>query len=68
MMTFTNAAPYPLNSSSSTNKGFIIVAFDAVGGFFAVNGGGIGGVNPGHVAYFAPESLQWENLGVSKLT
>jgi hypothetical protein len=53
------------NSQSNTpehrsKKDALIVAYDAVGGFFAVNGGAFPG-KPGTVYYFAPESLQWEN-------
>lgn len=39
---------------------FLLVADDAVGGFFAVNGGALGD-EPGKVYYFAPDSLEWEN-------
>ena len=40
----------------------LLVAFDAVGGFFAVNGGEFEGER-GHVFYFAPDSLEWQSLG-----
>lgn len=43
---------------------FLLVADDAIGGFFAVDGGGLG-LAPGKVAYLAPDSQKWENLGVS---
>jgi hypothetical protein len=43
---------------------FLLVADDALGGFFAVDGGSLG-LEPGKVAYFAPDSQSWENLGVS---
>jgi len=39
----------------------IVVAHDAVGGFFALNGGAFDG-NPGDVHYLSPHSLQWEDL------
>lgn len=39
----------------------LIVAHDAVGGFFAINGGAFDGP-PGDVFYFAPDSLRWEDL------
>jgi Protein of unknown function DUF2625 len=44
----------------------ILVADDAVGGFFAVNGGGLAG-EPGNVFYLAPDTLRWEDtkLGYS---
>jgi hypothetical protein len=38
-----------------------IVADDAVGGSFAINGGVLPG-GEGHVHYFAPDSLRWESL------
>jgi len=40
---------------------YLLVADDAVGGFFALEGGGLG-IRPGHVAYFAPDTMQWESL------
>lgn len=40
---------------------FLLVADDAVGGFFAVNGGAFPGA-PGNVYYFAPDTLEWEDL------
>lgn len=43
----------------------LLVADDAIGGFYAVNGGGIQGVDPGHVAYLAPDTLRWEGLGMN---
>jgi hypothetical protein len=43
---------------------FLVVAYDVIGGFFALNGGGIDGVDRGHVAYFAPDTLAWESLDV----
>lgn len=44
--------------------GAIIVADDVVGGFFAINGGGIRG-DPGHVFYFSPTALRWEDVAPS---
>ena len=45
------------------NKGrahrFFIVADDVLGGFFAMNGGGLG-ADLGNIYYFAPDSLNWE--------
>ena len=45
----------------------IAIGDDVVGGFYALNGGGLPG-EPGHVAYLAPDSLEWENqeLGYSE--
>jgi hypothetical protein len=39
----------------------LIVADDVLGGSFAINGGALAGP-PGHVHYFAPDSLAWESL------
>lgn len=39
----------------------LLVADDAIGGFFAINGGALPGA-PGHVHYLAPDTLQWEDL------
>jgi hypothetical protein len=41
--------------------GALIVGWDALGGFFAVNGGAFGG-ELGHVFYFAQDTLEWESL------
>ena len=40
---------------------FLLVADDVVGGFFAINGGGLG-IAQGNVFYFAPDRLEWEDL------
>jgi hypothetical protein len=42
-------------------EGAVIVGFDAVAGFFAVNGGAFAG-DDGHVFYLAPDTLEWESL------
>ena len=38
---------------------YLTVAFDVLGGRFAIDGGGLG-VSPGKVCYWAPDSLEWE--------
>jgi hypothetical protein len=38
---------------------FLLVADDAVGGFFAIDGGGLS-LEQGKVCYFAPDTLDWE--------
>jgi hypothetical protein len=38
-----------------------LVGHDAVGGFFALNGGAFVG-DPGHVFYFAPDTLDWMDM------
>ena len=40
----------------------LVVAFDIVGGFFAVDGGGLGGERM-EVRYLAPDTLEWEGTG-----
>jgi len=42
---------------------FLLIADDAIGGFFAIDGGGLG-LDPGQVCYFAPDTLEWESLEV----
>lgn len=39
---------------------FVLVADDVVGGFFAIDGGGLG-FEQGKVCYFAPDAMEWEN-------
>lgn len=43
--------------------GYYLVADDAVGGFFALNGGRFGS-DLGKVHYFAPDTLRWEAIGL----
>lgn len=43
--------------------GFLLVADDAAGGFFALDGGAFGG-EPGTLHYCAPDTLTWEALDV----
>lgn len=42
-------------------EGAIVVADDAIGGFFALNGGAFSGA-PGNVFYLPPDTLAWEDL------
>jgi hypothetical protein len=44
-------------------NGFLLVADDAIGGFFAINGGAFG-EDVKSIYYFAPDTLNWETLGV----
>jgi hypothetical protein len=43
---------------------FLLVADDAAGGFFAINGGGLG-QDAGKVYYLAPDNLRWEPLAIT---
>ncbi len=48
-------------------QGAVIVAHDVLGGFFAVNCGGLpGGI--GSVHYLAPDTLQWQDLGLAHVS
>lgn len=46
---------------------YLLIADDAIGGFYALNGGFLG-KDGGNIYYFAPDSLQWEpmNMGYSQ--
>ena len=44
-------------------NGFYLVADDVIGGFFALDGGGLGGTI-GQISYFGPNTLRWEALSV----
>lgn len=43
--------------------GLLLFGDDVLGGFFALNGGALGG-DLGGVFYLAPETLEWEPLGI----
>lgn len=43
--------------------GSLLVAFDVIGGRFAIDDGELG-IDPGRVCYFAPDTLAWESLGL----
>jgi hypothetical protein len=45
------------------SNGYYLIADDAVGGFFAINGGALG-PDAGQLYYFAPDSLRWEPMGI----
>ena len=45
------------------SNGFYLVADDAVGGFFAINGGAMGG-DAGNMYYWPPDSLDWEPMKI----
>ncbi len=56
-----------LSSWNRTNagariSGAFLIGDDAIGGFFALNGGRFGQNN--HVFYFAPDDLEWQDLEV----
>ncbi|MEI6949021.1 DUF2625 domain-containing protein [Paraflavisolibacter sp. H34] len=43
---------------------FLLIADDAAGGFFALNGGALGG-DPGKIYYLSPDNLEWERLDLT---
>lgn len=43
---------------------FLLIADDAIGGFFLLNGGGLGN-DPGKIYYFSPDNLEYEPLDIS---
>jgi len=45
------------------SRGFYLVADDAIGGFFAINGGALG-EDARNMYYWAPDSLDWEPLKI----
>ena len=45
------------------SSGYLLVADDVVGGFFAINGGSLG-VDAGSMYYWAPDTLKWEALDI----
>jgi hypothetical protein len=47
------------NWNKDRAEGFCFIADDAVGGFFAINGGALGD-DPGNLYYLAPDTLEWE--------
>jgi len=44
--------------------GYLLVADDVLGGFFAINGGSLG-PDPGSMYYFAPEAMEWQPMDFS---
>ncbi len=50
-----------LNGDGSS---FLLVADDVLGGFFAINAGGIDDYDIGKVFYYGPNKLKWETTGL----
>ncbi len=48
-------------AAASEPPPFVVIAHDVLGGRFAVNGGGLP-CEPGEVAYFGPDTLEWQGL------
>src|SRR5258707_1185658 len=49
--------------NKNKSSGYMLVADDVVGGFFAANGGAFG-QDLGTIYYWAPDTLEWEPLGI----
>ncbi len=49
------------NDAYVKDYGIIVVGYDILGGFFALNAGKFQD-HPGNVFYFAPDTLEWEDL------
>ncbi|MGB4812607.1 MAG: DUF2625 domain-containing protein [Methylophilaceae bacterium] len=49
--------------NENRTSGYLLIADDAVGGFFAINSGGFG-EDIGNIYYWAPDSLLWEPLDI----
>uniref|UniRef100_A0A060TDV9 ARAD1D51084p n=1 Tax=Blastobotrys adeninivorans TaxID=409370 RepID=A0A060TDV9_BLAAD len=47
--------------------GYVTVAFDVLGGHFAIDSGGLG-LDYGKVCYWGPDTLKWSSLGVGPST
>lgn len=51
-------------TATSVSPSHLLVAFDVLGGRFAVNGGALSGES-GEVNYWGPDSLEWQPIGLS---
>ena len=49
-------------NSGGRARSHLVVAFDALGGRFAIDGGGLG-VAAGEVCYWGPDTLAWSGIG-----
>lgn len=52
-----------LEASAPGEQGYLIVAHDAAGGFFALDGGALADA-PRTICYLSPDSLSWEPLDI----
>ncbi|MFB9328273.1 DUF2625 family protein [Paenibacillus aurantiacus] len=52
------------NDQSTRQSQALAIADDVLGGFFALNGGAFPG-DQGEVYYLAPDTLEWESLGMT---
>ncbi|WP_028693914.1 DUF2625 family protein [Pseudomonas cremoricolorata] len=49
--------------NTDPSRGYLLIADDAGGGFFALNGGGLG-ADTGALYYWSPDDLNWEALEI----
>ncbi|MBC3336660.1 DUF2625 domain-containing protein [Pseudomonas [fluorescens] ATCC 17400] len=49
--------------NNGRSDAYLLVADDAAGGFFSINGGGLGD-DVGAMYYWAPDTLRWEQLDI----
>lgn len=47
--------------NTGRSDGFYLIADDAVGGFYAINGGALG-EDVNNIYYFAPDALDWQSM------
>jgi Protein of unknown function DUF2625 len=47
--------------NAGRSAGHLLVGDDAIGGFFSINGGGLG-EDRGSMYYWAPDTLKWESM------
>ena len=52
------------NREQASGAGYLLIADDVAGGFFALNGGALEG-EAGHTHYLAPDTGTWEDMGAS---
>ena len=50
-----------MSGNTGKNDGFLLVADDAIGGFFAINAGAFGSESLGKFFYLSPDNLEWES-------
>jgi len=62
LVDLATANDLPAPSDESGRPGFLVVAYDALGGTFAIDGGGLG-IAHGEVCYLGPDTLTWGGLG-----
>ncbi|ALJ01378.1 hypothetical protein DC20_10745 [Rufibacter tibetensis] len=62
LMTWNKGKSYQKDGEQPS---FLLIADDVLGGFFAINAGGLGQKDLGRVFYLSPDDLQWESTQLS---